>query len=51
MIPYLQPEREVHAVEMLLTETTNIIWKNVNDIWKPQQEGMGEALLGSGTPR
>ncbi|WP_456422102.1 type II toxin-antitoxin system VapC family toxin [Thermococcus sp.] len=29
VIPYLQPESNAHAVEMLLTETTNVIWKNV----------------------
>ena len=29
VVSYLRPESNAHAVEMLLTETTNVIWKNV----------------------
>nr|WP_206204680.1 type II toxin-antitoxin system VapC family toxin [Thermococcus sp. MAR1] len=43
VIPYLQPESNAHAVEMLLTETTNVIWKNASNGNLSREEG--EKLL------
>jgi len=44
VVPYLQPKRKAHAVEMLLTETTNVIWKNVR-IYENLSRVDGEKLL------
>ncbi|GAB6101317.1 type II toxin-antitoxin system VapC family toxin [Thermococcus atlanticus] len=44
VVPYLQPESNAHAVEMLLTETTNVIWKNVR-IYRNLRREDGEKLL------
>ncbi|AEK71951.1 hypothetical protein GQS_00240 [Thermococcus sp. 4557] len=46
VVPYLQPESDVHAVDMLLTETTNVIWKNVRIYGNFGRED-GEKLLGA----
>ncbi|AFL95946.1 hypothetical protein containing PIN domain 5 [Thermococcus cleftensis] len=44
VIPYLQPDENPHAVEILLTETANVIWKNVKVYGNLSQEE-GEKLL------
>ena len=46
VVPYLQPERDAHAVEMLLTECANVIWKNVR-IYRNFGREDGENLLGA----
>ncbi len=44
VIPYLQPESEAHALEMLLTECANVIWKNVK-VYQTFDAGVGRKLL------
>ena len=44
VVPYLQPESNTHAVEMLLTETANVIWKNVR-VYENLSRVDGEKLL------
>ena len=44
VIPYLHPESDAHAVEMLLTECANVIWKNIR-IYKNFDREDGEKLL------
>ena len=44
VVPYLQPESDAHAVEMLLTECANVIWKNIR-IYRTFGKERGEKLL------